>query len=116
MAWRMSVDAGQHRVDGDEVAARGVRDDARERRLARAGRAVEDDRADLVRLDGAAQQAARPDDLRLADELIQRARAHARSERRFLLGQLRAPRGKEVSPRLLGHAVILAQRRELEKR
>jgi len=89
---------------------------ARQGRLARAGRPVKDDRAELVRLDGAAQQASRPDDVPLADELIQRARPHARGERRLLLGQFRPPCGKQVSSRLFGHGVILAQRRDKVKR
>ena len=89
-------DAGQHRVDGDEVAAGGVGDDARQRRLARARRPVEDDRAELVGLDRPAQQPSRPDDVLLADELVQRARPHPRGQRRFLVGQLVPPQRKQI--------------------
>ena len=89
-------DPGQHRVDGDEVAAGGVGDDARQGRLAGARRTVEDHRAELVRLDGPAQQAARADDVLLADELVQRARPHPRRQRRLLLGQFLAPGVKEI--------------------
>ena len=45
------VDAGQHRVDGDEVGAGGVGDDTRQGRFAGARRAVEDHRTELVGLD-----------------------------------------------------------------
>ncbi len=83
-------------VDGDEVAARGVGDDASEGGLARARRAVEDDRAELVGLDGPAQKPPRPDNVLLADEFIERARAHPRGERRLTVGQLVASDGKEV--------------------
>ncbi|OQA43300.1 MAG: hypothetical protein BWY52_01914 [Chloroflexi bacterium ADurb.Bin325] len=100
------VDAREHRVDGDEMAARGIGDDACEGRLARARRPVEDERAELIRLDRAAQQAARPHDVRLADELVQRARPHARGERSLLLGQLRSAHGEQVR-RWLGHGLIL---------
>ncbi len=89
-------DAGQHRVDGDEVRPRGVGDDARQRGLAGAGRPVEDHRAELVGLNRATQEAAWPHDVLLADELVQRARPHPGGERRFLLGQLRSAGVEEV--------------------
>ena len=41
------------RVQRDELAFRRVGDDAGECRLARSGRAVEDERRQLIRLDGA---------------------------------------------------------------
>ena len=102
--------AGQHRVDGDEVRPRGVGDDPRQRGLARARRPVEDHRAELVGLDGAAQQPARPHDVLLADELVQRARAHPRGERRFLLGQLLAAGVEKVGVGGFGHGDIVARR------
>ena len=100
-------DARQHGVDGDEVAARGVGDDARQRGLAGAGRPVEDDGAELVGLDRAAQQPARPDDVLLADELVERARAHPGGEGRFFLSQLGAT-GVEKAVRLV-HGLIVAR-------
>ena len=89
-------DAGEHGVDGDEVGAGGVGDDARQGGLAGAGRAVEDDRAELVGLDGAAQEPPGPDDVLLADELVEGARAHARGQRRLALDQFLAAGVKQV--------------------
>ena len=60
-----------------------VGDDAGQRRLAAAGRAEEDQRGDAVGFDGAAQQLARPQDVRLPDELVERARAHPVGQRSF---------------------------------
>ena len=54
---------------------------ARERGLAGAGRAPEDDRLQQVALDGFAQRPARADQLLLALDLVERARAHALGER-----------------------------------
>ncbi|MEI2776444.1 MAG: hypothetical protein V9G19_10830 [Tetrasphaera sp.] len=79
------LDAGEHRVERDEVGAGGVGDDPRQCRLARARWAIEDQAAQLVGLDGAAQQPPRADDVLLADVLGQSARAHACSQRRILL-------------------------------
>ena len=80
------LDAGEHGVQGDEVGACVVLAMTRAKRgLAGAGRAVEDEAAQLIGLDGAAQQTARPDDVLLADKLVQRARPHARGQRRFVL-------------------------------
>ncbi len=84
------LDPGQHGVDGDEMGGRGVGDDARQGGLAAAGRPPEDDRRQLVGLNRAAQQTARPNDVFLADELVQRARAHARGQRRLVSGRLLA--------------------------
>ena len=95
--------AGQHRVDGDEVRPCGVGDDARQRGLAGAGRPVEDHRAELVGLDRAAQQPARPHDVLLADELVQRARAHPGGKRRLFLGQFLAAGIEEIGIGGLGH-------------
>ncbi len=102
--------AGQHGVDGDEMRPRGVGDDARQGGLAGARRAVEDDRAELVGLDGAAQQPARADDVLLADELVQGARAHARGEGRLLLGQFLAAGIEEIGIGGFGHGDIVARR------
>ncbi len=74
-------DAGADRGEPGEVRARLLRDDARERRLPGAGRPPQDHRRRLVGLDRAPQRAAGPDDLLLADELVERARPHPRGER-----------------------------------
>ena len=100
-------DARQHGVDGDEVRPRGVGDDARKRGLAGAGRPVEDDGAELIGLNCAAQQPARPDDVFLADELVERARAHPRGEGRFFFSQLGATGVKEAVG--LVHDLIVAR-------
>ena len=75
-----------------EVGLRARRDDARERRLAGAGRAEEDRRGDAVLLDRAAQGRAWPDQLGLAGEFVERARAQAVGQRRVrcapLLGRV----------------------------
>ncbi len=97
--------AGQHRVDGDEVGACGVGDNPRQGRLTRARRPVKDDRAQLIGLDGATQQPARPDDVFLADELVQGARPHARCQGCFLLRQFLAAGVKEI--RGFAHGVIV---------
>jgi len=59
-----------------------VRDDVRQGGLAGAGRPPQDDRRELVGLDGAAEQAPRPDDVLLPDEFIQRLGAHPHGQRR----------------------------------
>src|SRR5690606_33602477 len=97
------LDPGQDGVDGDEVAARAVGDDHSQRRLARARRAIEDERRKLVGLNGAAQQAAGTDDVALAGELVERARPHAGGQRRFLADALLRGVGEQV-----GHAVSLS--------
>jgi hypothetical protein len=91
--------AGHHRIQRLEVRARAVGDDARQGGLARPRRPPEDDRAKQpVGFNRAAQQLSRPDDVLLTDELIQRARAHAGSQRRFNLLQLGSRIIKEVAP------------------
>ena len=75
------LDAGEHRAERDEVGARDVRDQARERRLAGAGRAPEDDRLQAILLDRAAQRTPRADERLLPDELVQGPRPHPLRER-----------------------------------
>ena len=79
------LDRSRDGADLDELGVRGARDDARERRLARARRAVEDDRRERVVLDGAPQPRPRADGLRLTDEALERGGAHAGGERRVLV-------------------------------
>ena len=82
-------------LNGDEPRAGRRGDDARERRLAGAGRAPQDDRLQAIaaRSRGAAAGPA-PSSVLLADELVQRLRAHPLGERRRgqCLAQRRARR------------------------
>ena len=64
-----------------ELGAGRVRDDARQRRLARPGRPEEDERRDAVGLDRGAEGPPRPDDVGLADEAVERGRAQPLGER-----------------------------------
>ena len=72
---------GFHAAQPLELAPGLPGDDLRQGSLARARRAVEDQRLNAIRLDGPAQQLARPEDMRLADKLAQVARSHARRQR-----------------------------------
>ena len=76
--------ARQHGADGLEVAGGRISDDHRQRRFAGAWRPPEDEGGEQpISLNGAAQQPPLADDVFLADELVQGARAHARRQRRF---------------------------------
>ena len=80
---------GPPRVDGRELLERAVGaagDDPRERRLAGPGRAVEDGAVGLAGLDRDAQRRAGGEQLALAGELVDGARAHPRRERRAVGG------------------------------
>ena len=78
--------ARQDGGDRDEVTLGRVGNDLRQRGLACSRRPPQDDgREQPVRFDGAAQELALADDVLLADIFIQRARAHARGERRLCL-------------------------------
>ncbi len=71
------------------MTLRAVGDDLRQGGLAGAGRPPQQNgREEFVGFDGAAQQLALAHDVFLADELLQRARAHARRQRRFGLHTL----------------------------
>ena len=74
-------DVGDHARAAHEVAARGLGDHLRERGLAAAGRAEEDDVREAVRLDHAAEELAGPEDVRLSGDFLERARPHARRKR-----------------------------------
>ena len=76
------LDPGVERGELDELPLGGQRDDVRERRLAGAGRAVEDQRHRLVGLDQPAQRRPRTEQVLLADDLVERARPHAHGQRR----------------------------------
>ena len=76
-------DAGGDRAVVLEGGPRRAGDDLRQGRFAAAGRPPEDRGGQLVALDGAPQQRARPDDALLPGKLLQRARAHPRRQRRI---------------------------------
>jgi hypothetical protein len=87
------------RGDGRELLERRagrVRDDARERRLAAARRAVEDGRADAVALDRQAERRTGAEHVLLADELLERPRAQPDRERRDLGQPLARRIGEKV--------------------
>ena len=72
-----------------EGAVGGGRDDPGDRRLAGARRSVEDHRVRLAGLDRGAQRRALGEQVLLADEVVERARAHPDGERRPLAGAAR---------------------------
>ncbi len=76
------LDAREHGAEGHEPRPGHAGDDARERRLAGSGRAPQDDRLQAIALDRAAQGPARAEQILLADELVERLRAHPLGERR----------------------------------
>ena len=76
------LDAGEDGAEAQEVAARLTRDDGGERGLARARRAPENHRAQFVALDLAPQRFSRPQNVKLAHELLDRFGPHAVGERR----------------------------------
>ena len=74
-------DAAGDGADLPEVAAAGGGQQMGERRFAGAGRAVEDDRAEPVGGQQAAEQFAFAEKMLLADELVERLRPHPRGQR-----------------------------------
>jgi len=110
-------DVGFNPAQPLELIAGLAGDNLRQRRLAGARRAVEDQRLDAIRLNGAAQQLPRPQDVRLADELAQVAGAHPGRQRLMPFGagfrraRVRRGRpgrgGKQIIPR---HAVTISAR------
>jgi hypothetical protein len=66
--------AAEHRRKRHEVRVEGVRHQARERGLARSGRAPEDHRVRLAGLEGEAQRLARAEEVLLAYDLVDRLR------------------------------------------
>ena len=75
------LDAGHDGGELDEVGLGDARDDLGERGFAGAGRSPEDHRAGVVVVDLRAQRLAGPEQMLLADELIERARPHAIGQR-----------------------------------
>ncbi len=80
-------DPGQHGGKFDELRLGHVRDDLRERGLARARRSPEDDRAGVVAVDLGAQRLAGADQMLLPDVFIERARTHAVGQRTSRIGR-----------------------------
>jgi hypothetical protein len=76
------LDAREHGAHRLEVVAGAPADHVGERRLARAGRAPQDHRPQVVRLDRPLQGLAGRQHLLLAEHLLQSARPHAVGERR----------------------------------
>ena len=99
------VDAGRDGRELLEDGARGLGDDARERRLADAGRAVEDHRRRPVALDREPERRSVGEHVALADELVERPRPDALRERRRLALVRRGRVREEVA-----HAVSLGRR------
>ena len=91
-----------HPVEGFETRAGGLRDDIGERCFPGPRRAVENERGEAIRLDGAAQELALTEDVILAQHLAEGLRAHPCGKRFGDLGlagyRLRA--GKEIGHRL----------------
>ena len=79
------LDAGRHGVQRPKATLRLLRDDVRQRGLAGAGRAVEDQRAEPIGLQHAPQQLAFAEEMLLPDKLLERARPHPRRQRLRLL-------------------------------
>ena len=75
------ADAAEHGAEGHEFGMRAARDQARQSGFAAAGRSPQNHRAEFVALDGHAQGLAGAQQFLLADELFERARAHAFGER-----------------------------------
>ena len=76
------LDAAEHRRHGDELGVEGVGHQARQRRLADAGRPPEDHRVQPARLEGDAQRLAGAEQVLLADHLVERLRPQPLGERR----------------------------------
>ena len=75
--------AARHRAELTPRAAGAIGEEPRERRLAAARRAPQDQRRPVAGLDDAGQRAVGPDQVRLADELVERPRPHPRRKRRI---------------------------------
>ena len=92
--------AGEDGADRFEVVARAEADDVGEGRLARARRAPQDQRAEVVRLDGPAQRLAGAEHLVLAEDLLERARPDPIGQGRVRARSVgHGRRGREEQPR-----------------
>jgi hypothetical protein len=77
-------DIAFYAADPDELCVRHFRNDPSQCGLAAAGRPGENHRGQTIGFNGTAQQFARRQDVLLADELVERARTHARGKRRTI--------------------------------
>jgi hypothetical protein len=110
-------DPRDHRREGHELGARRGGDQARERRLAGPRRAPEDQGRHPVRFDHPAQEAVRPDDRPLADDLVEGPGPQPLGERRVGRRRRRDLRPRSAGRSTVGlveqrarHALILAPR------
>ena len=94
-----AFDTDARGILGDEGAFGAVGDDPRERGFARARRAVEDQAGHGIRGEHSAQEFAGPEDVGLADEFIERVRAHADRQRLVLPPRLGPSIGPEIRHR-----------------
>src|SRR5439155_15974993 len=69
-------DAGEDGIDRNKMAARGIGNDHRQGRFPRSRWPIENQRRELVGFNRPPQEAARPEDVVLANKLPQRARSH----------------------------------------
>ena len=74
-------DVAFHAANPDKLGMRNFGDNARERCFAAAGRTGENHGRQAISFDCASQKFSRPENMFLADEFLERARAHARGER-----------------------------------
>ncbi len=102
------LDAGRHRRQLAEAAPRRAGDEHGERRLAGAGRSPQHHRQRRVALDEPAQRRAAGEQVALADDLVEGARAHPHREGRDPLGRLLLG---GVEQRVPGHAATLRRPR-----
>ena len=112
----ISLMPDEHRAERHESRLRRVGDEARERGLAGARRAPEDDRLQQVALDRLAQRLARAEQLLLADELVERARPHPLGERRARCVARRRFVGKQRSIVVMLTVTKAAKSRILQSR
>ena len=75
------LDAAEHGAEGDELAAGHARNQFRQRGLAHARRAPENNRRQLIALNLPPQRLLRPQNMLLADVIFQALRTHALGQR-----------------------------------
>jgi hypothetical protein len=73
-----------HAADPNKFGVRHLRDDARQRRLSAAGRAIENHRGQAIGFDRATQKFARGKNMFLTDKFLERSRSHPCGERRVV--------------------------------
>ena len=92
------LDARAHRAERLERLLADARDEAGDRGLAGAGRTPDDDRREPVGLDEHPQRLPRPEQVLLADDLVERPRPQPRRERRLPRQPLLHRRSKQIRP------------------